>query len=132
MVMISGPRLLAMQGAGQAIPTPVAGQFLLDTGASGTVIDHDLVAALNLPVISQVGITTPSTTAGASEMRNQYDIGLFIPSGNSSDQGFHIAAMPVIATAMRHQGIDGLIGRDVLNRCTLTYIGSAAVFSLSY
>ena len=65
MVSVSVPRLQALQQAGEAVPAAVVGQFLIDTGASSTAIDHDLIAGLNLPLISQVAITTPSTEAGA-------------------------------------------------------------------
>lgn len=95
-------------------------------------MDPQLIAGLSLPLISRVSITTPTTAAGAPETRDQFDVSIFIPSGNAAVQGFHIPAMPIITTDLRHQGIDGLLGRDVLRHCTLTYIGSANMYSLSY
>ena len=43
-----------------------------------------------------------------------------------------IEAMPVLETHLRSQGIDGLIGRDVLQKCNLVYNGQLNLFTLSY
>lgn len=132
MVNVSMPRLQVMQDAKETIPSPATGTFLLDTGASGTAIDPDLIAPLNVPKIGEVAITTPSTEDGNPHVCDQYDVSLFFPGQSASGVGFWVPALPIITTRLKHQGIDGLIGRDVLNRCTLTYIGSAGIYSLSW
>ena len=119
-----------MQKAGLPIPPFVSGTFLVDTGASGTCLDPRLVAPLGLQPSGVVSIQTPST-AGGTHSCNQYDVGLYIPS-NDSRPGFFIDALPVIETSLSSQGIDGLIGRDVLDRCVLVYNGSAGMFTLSH
>jgi hypothetical protein len=43
-----------------------------------------------------------------------------------------INALPVVETGLSIQGIDGLLGRDVLNDCTLIYNGTAAMCTLAY
>ena len=115
--------------AGETVPNAVAGTFLIDTGASITAVDPELLAGLNLPVISQTPIMTPST-GGVPHLADMFDVGFLI----SNDHGapFIIPALPIISSSLRPQGIDGLIGRDILRRCTLTYIGSAGLYSLSY
>jgi len=41
-------------------------------------------------------------------------------------------ALPVVAANLRVQGIQALIGRDVLARCLSVYEGSARVFALAF
>lgn len=43
-----------------------------------------------------------------------------------------IGAIPILATHFRSQGIDGLIGRDILNRCMLVYNGITGGVSLAH
>lgn len=118
-----------MKDAGQAIPAYVTGTFLLDTGASCTCIDPTLALPLGLVPTGSVPIQTPST-AGAVHTCNQYDVSIFIPAGDVG--GFFIDAIPVIETHLSSQGIDGLIGRDILNRCTIVYNGTACSLCLAY
>lgn len=126
----SMPRVQAMQTAGQPVPPMVTGRFLIDTGASGTCVDPELIQPLGLPQIGLVGISTPSTN-GAQHHCAQYDCALYIP-GAAGAPGHFIEALPIITTHLRSQGIDGLLGRDVLDQCTLTYIGSMRVVSMSF
>lgn len=130
LVGMSAPRIQALQAAGQQPPNPVTGRFLIDTGASGTCVDPALIAPLGLPQIGRVAIATPSTN-GQQHFCDQFDCALFIP-GALNAPGHFIEALPIITAHLQSQGIDGLIGRDILNRCTLTYIGSANLISLSF
>jgi hypothetical protein len=130
LIGISLPRSTAMKAAGLPVPTYVHGTFLIDTGASCTCVDPYLVAPLSLVPTGSVPIQTPST-AGRPHMCNQYDASLFFPNAGAAS-GFFIDALPVIETELRGQGIDGLIGRDVLDRCTLIYNGTAATLCLAY
>jgi hypothetical protein len=41
-------------------------------------------------------------------------------------------ALPVIASNLTAQGIQALIGRDVLARCLFVYDGAAGLFSLAF
>lgn len=128
-VGVSIPRQTAMKAAGLPVPGYVSGTFLLDTGASCTCVDPALVAPLGLVPTGSVPIQTPST-AGTLHHCNQYDVAIFLANGSAG--GFFIDAIPVIETHLASQGIDGLIGRDILDRCTLIYNGSAKTLSLAY
>ena len=126
---VSVPRQTAMKAAGIVAPPYVSGTFLIDTGASCTCVDPALVLPLGLVPTGSVPIMTPST-AGTPHTCNQYDVAIFIPNGNAG--GFFLDALPVIETHLASQGIDGLIGRDILDRCTLIYNGSARTLCLAY
>lgn len=127
---VSIPRQTAMQKAGLPVPPYVSGTFLLDTGASGTCVDPTLVLPLGLSPTGSCQMQTPST-AGNAVTCNLYDVSLYIP-GNAGTQGFLIEALPVLETSLSAQGIDGLIGRDVIDRCTFVYNGSAGMYTLAY
>jgi hypothetical protein len=43
-----------------------------------------------------------------------------------------LEALPILEGAFRHQGIDGLLGRDVLGLCTLVYNAPAGGYTLAY
>lgn len=127
-VGVSAPRHRALTAAGKPIPAPVSGTFLIDTGASGTCVDPALVAPLGIPPSGSVAIQTPSTAGGVHQC-NQYDVMLFIPDGNG---GHFIEVMPILETSLKNQGIDGLLGRDVLQNCVFIYNGTSGQFTLSF
>ncbi len=129
-VGVSVPRAGALVAHGQSAPPPVMGRFLLDTGASKTCVDLDLIVPLGLPRINSVLISTPST-GGKPATRDQFDASVII-QGNSPDVSYLVAAIPIIATHFRSQGIDGLIGRDVIDLCMLVYNGPARTVTLGH
>ena len=129
-VGVSQPRQRALLAAGKTVPSGVTGQFLVDTGASLTCVDPGLIKPLNLQPTSAAMIHTPSTN-GQAQACFQYDAMLFIP-GSNPGQGYIIDAIPIIETELKSQGIDGLLGRDILSRCTLIYNSSLAMFTLAY
>jgi hypothetical protein len=89
-----------------------------------------LIRILGLQPTGRTAIRTPST-GGAVHYCDQYDVSLFIP-GSTSSAGHLVEAMPVITTHVRSLGLDGLLGRDVLNNCILIYNGTASAFTLAY
>jgi hypothetical protein len=112
------------------VPAPTSGAFLVDTGASNTVIDQSLIAPLNLVPTGQVMCHTPSTGAAAVAF-NQYDVMLYIP-GPDGAAGWMIEAIPVMESQLAAQGIYGLIGRDLLDRAVLVYNGPTKHFTIAY
>ena len=134
----------ALQAAGQAIPPPQNGRFLVDTGASGTVVDPVLIAALGLTPKNFTPVASPTTGPPAAgqplPLRPVYDVQLILipsvtprsvqlgPSGMMP----HMRALSVIGTHMRHQGIDGLIGRDVLENMVFVYNGNTGTYTLAW
>lgn len=126
---VSEPRRMALIQAQQPIPTPVACRLLIDTGASVTCVDSWIIQQLQLSPIGMVSIHTPSTTAHNAHACQQYDVSLIIP--HRAMNGI-FPAIPVIESSFTHQGIDGLLGRDILTRCLLVYNGELDAYTLSF
>lgn len=128
---LSAPHAAALKAQGKPVPPMATGVFLLDTGASGTCVDPALVSGLGLTPTGAVMIQTPST-AGTPVACPQYDVQLVMFASNTNLTPFVVSALPVMETALKSQGIDGLLGRDVLDRCVLNYIGPTKQLVLSY
>ena len=128
-VGLSVPRQQALKAAGQPVPSIVSVTFLIDTGASGTCVDPNSVSTLGLVPTGAAQIQTPSTN-GMPHSCNTYDISLIIPS--PMGMPFLVNALPVVESVLKPQGIDGLMGRDVLSMCTLYYNGPEGSYTLAY
>jgi hypothetical protein len=120
-----------LEREGVPIPGHVAGTFLIDTGAAGTCVDPAILEPLGLEPTGALFIETPST-GGKPHFCRQYDVLLMVPPVNPGDAPLVVDALPVVETSVRPQGIDGLIGRDVLQRCILICNGPIGLMTLAY
>jgi len=125
------PRQQALKAAGVAVPQITSGTFLVDTGASSTVVDASLITPLGLTPTGVAMCHTPSTGQAALPF-NQYDVMLFIPGTAPGQIPWIIEALPIMECDLSAQGIQGLIGRDMLDRAVLIYNGSSKHFTISY
>lgn len=126
---ISAPRQQAMVHASLKPHLPLLANMLIDTGASHTSIDQKYVGLLSLQPTGSTLIHTPSTGATPQTVAT-YDVGLVV---NGIANAIHILpAQPVFSCDFSAQGIDGLIGRDVLAAARLTYSGPDNMYYLSF
>jgi predicted aspartyl protease len=107
----SHPRIQQLHAAKLQVPSPVPFRALIDTGASHTCVDPYLLSTLGLTPSGQQDIHTPST-AGKTHLCDVYDVALGVTFGVHTHV---IAAMPVIVCNLKGQGLDALLGRDVLS-----------------
>ncbi|HUC85646.1 MAG TPA: hypothetical protein VL970_10675 [Candidatus Acidoferrales bacterium] len=129
LVGVSGPRATALRAANQLVPAQIPITGLIDTGASSTVIDSIVLGQLAIPTTGTTPIHTPSTQADAPHFANQYDISLtFIHPWVTRT----FPAVPITDAQLVHQGIQALIGRDILGQCLLTYDGVGRSFCLAF
>ena len=94
---------------------------------SSTMLNNQL-NQLKLTPTGAMTIHTPSTGAAGHQV-NQYDVSLLIPHQMLTRQ-FH--ALAVGECSLRTtQGIDGLLGRDILEHCLFIYSGPDKAYILS-
>ena len=127
---VSGPRQQALIASGLPVPDLVRMELLIDTGASSCLLDQTAIAPLGLVPTGVTTVHTPSTDAAAPHFCNQYDVSLILPAPEGPP--LVLEALPILEGAFRHQGIDGLLGRDVLGLCTLVYNAPAGGYTLAY
>jgi hypothetical protein len=118
-----------MKRAGRPIPAPIQLRALIDTGASCTNVDSTVLKTLGVPTTGTVACHTPSTTSTQPHVANQFDVSLVLVHPLLTRTFF---AVPVVGSELSHQGIQALIGRDVLSFCLLTYDGQQQCFCLGF
>lgn len=97
---------------------------LVDTGASMTSIDGGVAEALGLPAVSAAKVQTASGLA----LQAVYSAALTIATSPPQD----LDPIPVLGAALASQGLIALIGRDLLARMTLIYVGPEGHWLLSW
>jgi hypothetical protein len=131
LVHVSAARAEAMQNAGLQLPQAEIITALLDTGVSCTAIDPSILKKLGIPATGSVPILTPSTDQ-KPHICNQYDVLLAIITSHPSHYHVVSLTLPIIETNLSLQGIQGLIGRDILSKGVFWYNGHENSFSLAF
>jgi len=124
----SDPRRDALRVANLAIPPLIAARMIIDTGASCTAIQETILKSLGLTPTGTSQILTPSSK-GAPITCATYDVLLSV---YHEKHPLVLGTVAVIGSDFSGQGIDGLIGRDVLQECLMIYDGTAGTFSLAF
>jgi hypothetical protein len=131
-VLVSAARLVALEAAGSPVPPLVQVRALLDTGASCSAVDQEILDSLGLVPTGEAELLTPST--GRTPQRAfTYDVQVGIFAGRPGDLHFISDTVQVMASDLYvGQEIHMLIGRDILARCILNYNGADGIFTLAY
>ena len=108
---------------GQSIPSPIAILALIDTGATGTVIQQGLAQQLGLQPVGTTRIQTPTSS---DVLCDKYAVRL------SFADGLMTLDTTVIEAPLRGVPIQCLIGRDVLSRGILIYNGNIKQFTICF
>jgi predicted aspartyl protease len=108
---------------GKAIPPARAGLALIDTGASVSCIDEQAAQDMKLPVVDVGKMTSASHD---SHPCNLYPIQIVLPAGIA------FGAPRAMGASLAAQGLIAIIGRDILQVCTLFYNGNAGQITLSF
>ena len=127
-VGVSQPRAEALTANNQPVPQPLPVRGLIDTGASCTCIDPAILQGLGLTPTGTVSIATPST-GNQPHYCDQYDVSITLLHPIFQ---YTFLIVPVIEANLSAQGIQALIGRDVLKNCLFVYDGTAGIFTLAF
>jgi predicted aspartyl protease len=118
---VSGAAETALRAAGDAVPPPVQLTALIDTGAATTAIRQGVAQQLGLLPVGVRPISTPSSTRA--------DMPIYAIRVVLNTVVFEVTAIE--ATGLAVQGIDALLGRDVLAQAVFVYIGYANEFTIA-
>lgn len=110
-----------MQADGDEVIS-VSCKALIDTGASGTLIQTSVIERLRLEQIGTVLLTTPSTTRPL--VRYQYRVRIVLSKTIAFETN-------IVEGALVGQDIECLIGRDILEQVVFTYDGPNSRFSIT-
>ena len=119
----------ALKAVQRSVPAFVQASLLIDTGASATLICESIIRKLGLTPRGFSSMHTP-TTGGLPIQVPQYDVDLTITNPKGASET--ISNLLVLTRDMSSQGIDGLLGRDVLVKARMTYSGPENIVFLSF
>src|ERR1043166_8706181 len=102
-ITVSATRQQILKNQAQPVPPPVLARALIDTGASHTVIDNSIVAALGLIPTGVVQVLTPSTGTTPCEQFT-YDVGVYVPMPDPKLMPWPFPLWVVSAADLQHQG----------------------------
>jgi hypothetical protein len=123
----------ALRSNGQDVPAPIRCRFLIDTGAGGCVVKHDIAERAGLKLVNS---NVPIHGVGIDTTGRIYMGRIMFATPSRSFRGVtqHISIETEIhsGTLQNSQVIDGLIGRRVLERFELKYNGANGKFSLRF
>ena len=129
-VMVSHARGKVLTEAGESLPPPQYITALLDTGASISAVDPATLAALGLTATGQAEINTPSTQ-GVPVTSDTFDVCIAIIAGRPGDTHFISDTIQVTASILGN-GVQALLGTDILNRCIFTFNGADGCFTVAW
>lgn len=131
-VTITNDHRDALIAAGQPVPAPVTCRFLIDTGADGCVVKHEIAAKAGMKLINA---NTPLHGVGVDSSGKTY-IGRVLFGAPSrllagAQHQVHVDTQ-VMSGNLGSPLIDGVIGRDVLRHFVLTYDGKTGRVTMRY
>lgn len=121
-VWVGTPVEEALKKAGKKVPEPLSTKGMIDTGATGSVIQASIAKQLGLQPVGIVSITTPSSE---NVQCLQYVVRFVFPNNV-------IVEALAIEAPLSAQHIQCLIGRDVLSHAVFVYTGYINQFTLSF
>ena len=117
-----------LRSQGQQVPPPVSGFALIDTGATKSAVDDQVIRSLKVAPIGK--ITTH--TAGGVVSQNLYPVRFHFPVNKWMIEFSSVIGVNLKAYAVMGKNLIALVGRDVLSRCIFIYNGTAASFTVAF
>lgn len=131
LVGVSENRRAVLVRNGLAVPAEVALRAQIDTGSFATGMMPETFSRLGILPFERISVRTPSTPRGESCPCDRYHVGLALVSGMARTPfpGGYVIASEDFSP---EEHIQAIIGRDILDRCYLTYDGPHKTFSLAF
>jgi predicted aspartyl protease len=123
------PRKRVLTKNGFPVPDPICVKALIDTGSSYSAVDPSILQALDLKLIDTIPVRIPMAKEEVEHL-DKYVVGLLMKAEGLEKL---LDTIEVIAPSFGNEdGIQALIGRDVLSHCKFSYDGPGEFFSLIF
>ncbi|TAL81959.1 MAG: hypothetical protein EPN88_00130 [Bacteroidetes bacterium] len=128
-VVITPPQPLVdlLTKQGKAIPQPITGIGLIDTGATKTCVHEKIMEKLG---VNPVGITTTHTANGPKGC-NLYPAHFSFPGAKIEVDFNSVIEVNLTGQTFNNQQIISLIGRDMLSHTVFIYNGPLGMYTLT-
>jgi hypothetical protein len=131
LIGVSRPRRALLVKHQFPVPAPVHVRALIDTGASVSGFAPRVFTGLDLTPVGQIAILTPSTAPDAPHQSDLYDVSLSLVA-DGTPHSFPDSRVMAADCWHPDEGIEALIGRDILDRCFFQYMGPDRRFTLAF
>lgn len=132
-VGVSQRRQAVLERNALPVPPRIYVRALIDTGSAVTAFRSTVFQQLQLQPFTRIPIRTPSTAPGQPHFTDQYDVSLILASAGATK---HFPSISAIVSddfnPEDEDGLEALIGRDVLAHCVFQYFGHDQRFDLSF
>ncbi len=131
LVGVSQNRQRRLESMSCEVPATIPVRAVIDTGSFITGFMPAIFDSLAITPFDTTLVVTPSTEPDKPFECGLYDVSITLVSGTTLE---YLPSVHVIASADFHQKeeIQGLIGRDILDRCVFSYYGPSKMFSLAF
>jgi hypothetical protein len=129
-VDVSSQRRRLLKKINAAIPPAVHVRALIDTGANVSGFAPRVFRELQIPPVAKMPVITPTTRADSPFLSDVFDVALSVLA-NARLIPFHDSKVIEADCWLPGEGIEALIGRDILNQCFFQYVGIERRFTLA-
>jgi hypothetical protein len=129
LIGVSEPRRRAMLARGTTPNPELRLLFLIDTGADSTMVNEQHMRTLGIDARGSRDILTATSEAKPTAC-NTYDVAFKLAT--FGDDPLMLPAIEVIGRPLFNLSIDGMVGRDILNRVVLLLDGPRMQFRIDY
>jgi hypothetical protein len=131
LIGVSGRRGQVLRQRHLAVPDLVPLRVLIDTGATVSGFSPRVFDSLGLEPVTRQGVITPANTPEDLHPAYFYDVAIhLVAEGRPNRFGdFRVMAAQCWLPG---EGVEGLIGWDILNKCFFQCHGPERTFTLSF
>ncbi len=130
-VAVSVNRQKALERLGFKVPERIPVLAQLDTGSFASGFRASVFQALDIPRFTETPVRTPSTQPGQPHVTDVFDVSIVFAAGSKVIRFPSVRAIVTEDFAEGEEDIQAIIGRDVLDRCSLHYYGPHREFTLA-
>lgn len=121
----------ALRRVNLPVPERIRVVAQIDTGTALSAMDRRVLTGLDLTPTNEMRVRTPTSAEQEPSRFDQYVVSIGIDSGEGIEALFD--NIEVLGTFFApDEGIQGMLGRDVLEHCLLVYNGPRKGFSLAF